>query len=369
MRAPYTSRGMGTRTTKSSRSAASATGGRTTVTATRSIARKPKGTPSGGQFKGTVHGEAEGAVIAGLPPLDDEEAMARMVKSAVYYESRSPLNRDEIFQESALNYLEARDRLQTAIANGEHVEPVRELSGYIQRIVKNVAFATGGKIRYEDEVATNQWKGRCAELSDELRRPLNATEEDALAAEVREGFPTGRRPIEGFHRNDSKGRATKVRTVPLHAGEEGRSLSDTIAAPTQLADEGDFAPGSIGAMVTDLLESGGRPNQARAKAFAWGAMAEASGAPMAEVASLSELRAARIRNEVQQAGGAGALVDRWRDESISESERKALFAPFNDKLTYSEQSDVADLIERSAPWGDRLWDAAITSATRQRSHD
>lgn len=278
---------------------------------------------------------------------------------------------DDLTQEVLVQYYAALERRKEAASNGIAVEPIRDYAGFIHVIARRTALATGPQaLRAEDRRAMQRYEAECTELQAEYGRPLTRAEEDQVAADVIESMPPRRRPTAAFHRQVRAMRSTvSLDANDLYDRPRIDGIQDSIVDDSHAyAGDDEFAEGSKAATIERLTEEGGRANFAKGRVMAWDAIAEQIGKPQARPEVITERRAADVRRIAKDAGGADQLVDAWRNETISEDQADALFAPFGGStISFDDQCAVVEAFDRCGIYGPEAWDSAVTASTKKRS--
>lgn len=341
--------------------------------------RQPAGIPVGGQFAASAHTEADLSLdeVSGLTVTD--EMIAQFAAEAARNEAgRYPgqIDRDDLAQEAALEYVKRRKKNLDAIASGDvSAEQSAVLLShpgpYIQTIAHGLAqrVVTGFEQSYERSAIKGYLDAKRS-LEQHLGRALTGAEEDDLATQIRDDQPPGRRAKEGFHR-------TAPGTVSLDDEDGPDRLSKMAAAGATGTDlgtsggGGDVPEGTMAAALLDAIDAGEANARADARRNAWAAVAEMRGVPNVIAESLSESEAAAARRALNDHGGAVAVARMWSAETAETPAQiaacEALFVPFGGTTDFDDQEAiVATLISLRDSGADQMFDFAIGSATRKR---
>ncbi|MHA3724253.1 hypothetical protein ACXR2T_10275 [Leucobacter sp. HY1910] len=213
-------------------------------------------------------------------------------------------------------------------------------------------------------------RGRLAErrreLETELGRELGRREYEALADEVRESFPPGRRPAPDYHFSLSQ-----VVTSDLSEDgfEDGQiDLRPFIAREDEYRFEQTPEDGAEAFdRATERLESKSATRH-DLKADLWGVMREADDQlPATQRMTANEASAARKVLKAARDGAFGAAA-RFVDGESTPAEEQALFAPFGGKrLSPAQRLAVASKLSEHADFGHHIWNSAVLSSTKQAS--
>lgn len=307
---------------------------------TGSIARRPKGTPVGGQFAHRHHPES-------TTELSDE-GIARAINKATRASNalarRYGLDADDLRQDTLLAYVTQVHK------SGE--ETITNPNGYIETIARKHAVSSMmGTNRTEVRQALAAFNARINAEAQLAGRDLTAEERDVIAEQVRQAQKPGRRAPEGFHR--------PIRHLPLDTAIVG----DLVDEGTPATGRG-FEPTSVAAKAERLLAEGKR---VEARRLAWDAIAEGHGAPLVAVGTISEVAATNARRTVSEAGGVVAIVDATPPDAPLSPEAQAVLAPFG-AISQLDQDRVFDLLTTYPAVADQLWETALSRATVARSN-
>lgn len=232
---------------------------------------------------------------------------------------------------------------------------------YLYTLTKNLsARSVSGFQRGEDFKAHRKFEAALTDATQQAGRVLSEGEVSKLADEVRMSFEPGRRPKHDFWVKKNH------KEFSLDA-----SQRDLIDPSTDRAEQSALESSATSHMdqaldMIDEREDRPGPSSREERVIAWAAIAESVDGPPVRESSLSEKKAAESRRLVRKSDGPRRLAAAWRKEVISPEQEKSLFAPFGD-IGFEDKSRVCSTIERAGVYGDELWDAAMTGATRQRA--
>lgn len=236
--------------------------------------------------------------------------------------------------------------------------------GYLHTVVSNSARKTRRRLWYGDQIhsstaaALRKLNDQVAAEEQRLGRQVTGRERDAMAERIRAEMPDGSRAPVGFqnqhHRPVSTDELTESDQVRMHQWSEPMDYSHADDEMTEPAEE-----------VLNLMEAGGRANQAQARKMAWDAVASQTGAPGVKKNCFKPSEATKLRATAAGMGGAGALAARVRDGSDGPGEADVLFAPFggSQAMTADEQERAVGMLTRNPAYSDTLWDSAVSAAT------
>lgn len=335
------------------------------------VGRVPGGIPTGGQFASQRRGEADVDLASpDIAPRDtggltDVELRDHAARSARFFARRYDLpDAEDLMQESLVAFLLARRNAQARRdADDAHQsfpldDPMAQ-AAYLHTTTGRMATRVqrdGSKLHSSDITGLSRFSARSAEMENVVGRALTGTERDALAEQIRNEFPPGDRPTEGFH--------NRVRSF---VGLEHAEMipATTVFEPGTDSHERGHAPGGLADEVERLRDEGGRTNQAQAKRLAWDAYAETIGAPKVATSSFKPGVATKLRTTVSDLGGASELVSQWNSGQETPEGERVLFAPFGgpNRLSADEKHSIIEALGRNPQFTDRLWDTAVTAAT------
>jgi len=316
----------------------------------RTQPRQPSGTPAGGRFAGKANPES------GVELSDEVAAMAIRVAESAHakYERLWGLEVNTVAGDTILAFV-------SSVSNTGQVP--RCPRAWCRSVAKTLALRQlAGSDRTEVRQALSAYRSECAELTQSLGRRLTHSEENAVAARIREAQRPTRKAPHNFHRQ------IKVESLDVTTDEPDLLVAryrnhrkiDPLYVEAESSDD-DFEIGSIGDRVERLAAEG---KTTEARRLAYSAIAERAGAPLPGRNTVTERRAAAIRKAVHNAGGVMAAIDQWKDGNQVGS---AIFAPFGDDLSDSQKSSVVGVLEQHPNVANELWDGAVYTATVHRT--
>lgn len=289
-----------------------------------------------------------------------QEALTRVATSVTQSYRIDATNAEDIVQDSWVHLLERDER------RGDIADRVGEKS-FLGLVARKYAANYGNDHRFglrsEDFSGRRTLRAKTAEIEATTGRKMTKTEYEALADEIRESFPAGRRPRVGYHVELSQ----LSLDVPVSSTDPGSAtLGDT------LADEGGIGFHGNGfdqqedaaALALHNLE-----NQRAAKddirRDMWRILStRIDGAPQPVRGSLDATAANRAKRTVAAAGGALELATKWSYAETTPEQEEALFAPFGPDLDNAGRQGVFNVLESNPTYADRIWISGISAATR-----
>lgn len=356
------------------------------------LTRQPPGIPAGGQFAASSRevsnlDELDMAqdVLTDEPGLSDAELLRVAQEASRAHVRRFGGSVDDVTQEVMVNYLTARRR---ALANGG-VTPGAQSGGrpfpteaggqrnYLWTVSRfaSTAHMFQHPLHSSTRSAMAKLVPAVSKREQELSRHLTMSEIDALADQIRASTPESSRPAKDFHRYTKMGNFVGARLGDLgKVAFEGDAYAIGQPVDAEPLDD-DFAPGSLAdrveAMATMKGRSmdAGRAAQRDARRRVWDAIADIHGAPAAKPEHLAPARSTKLRSQAADMGGASRLVTQWESGKETTESDAVLFAPFggSDNLSADQKQLVVDVLARHPAHADRLWDAALSAATRTRT--
>lgn len=206
-------------------------------------------------------------------------------------------------------------------------------------------------------------------LEAERGRALSAHERDALAEEVRLGFPPGRRPPKGYQHQRS--------TVSIGGGERDDDHGYTVHPdvlthqdqyPSEHTEAGDSAAFArhFERMVQDSEAHGDQQEvMARARRQLWRTFREDN----PDIPRITQLGVGEVNTAKRAFRDAGVtpmeFAEAWLYGRSDTALEEAFFAPFGgaQNLSVAQQQAVAQRVTRDLVRGDKLWDAALEAAS------
>jgi len=271
--------------------------------------RQPSGTPVGGRFAGKSN------------PESDIELTA--VDWASLLTPRRGVSEDS-----------QAEAVEIAIRKLRRGASIDNIKGFVDATAKNIESHSNQAKTPLNRIARNEWLRRCDEASQRLRRTLTVDEEDAIAAEIWDGYAISARPTKGFHRL---------------AQEVGFDVVACSAPDPVELDEGSH----LAAVVDSGLDGGYRKSMALAAI-----VADADGPPLVP-GSVTERHAAELRRAVfRDSDGAFAEAKRWTGGWTP------LCAAFGEpELSDAERQVVVDCILEHPVVAESLWSGSISAAS------
>lgn len=340
-----------------------------TITSRTEQPRQPAGVPVGGQFATATRAESATVLLDPSDASHADQAIAELseaeliaaarqsVRTHAYRQGVRFVGEDDMVQETIEKVLQYKRNNEQVIITRPYVHTVG--AGI-------VAQAARGRLRAEDRKAIGIFNRRKGELEEEMGRPLTPTEQDQLAAQIRESWHDPRhRPSADFVA------LAQVRVLSLDAtvgseDEGGRSLADTLSndarLSTSMADADDLAvdPDTMAGQVL----SGARADRNQNRVDAWDIYAEMKDLPTAQAKAVSPRHATAHRARVADAGGVCAAARTWLSGEDSPA-TEALFAPFG-ALDMTARDQVAEALLERSPYAEELWAAAMAKSSRRR---
>jgi hypothetical protein len=215
---------------------------------------------------------------------------------------------------------------------------------------------------HKSHSALKLYQAQLATREELLSRRLSPLERDMLADEVRASLPANNRPSDGFHRprvataslDGLRNRSNGASGIDFTEDGYDRILRDVDERRVEVNLD-DFAEGSSGDRASQFKADG---KQVAARALAWNAIAEFSGAPLCVTEPIGKRAAIRARANVAEAGGP---LDCARTYLETGSSTEDLFAPFG-SITDGERRTVCETLVRHELYAEDLWRVAISQA-------
>jgi hypothetical protein len=315
--------------------------------------RQPRGIREGGQFAGSKNPESQ-VVLEGL---SETQRVARSLirrYGLTNRELNGYMSDDDLTQDAALNYLIASDQSADRLVD----TPPLRTSLLAKRAIINAL--QGGD--HKGHAALRLFRDEKAELERQLERELTPRERDELAEKLRMSIPSHRRPSVDFHLpkrwNSSLDAATEMNGTHGQGKENTLRTAQAVARAVDSSDDvitDDFAEGSIGDQASILKMEG---DQVRARALAWDAIAEFSGAPLTVKGSVGKRVAMAARSAVLEGDGPVGLARTYMDTGRTSDE---LFVPFGD-INDAQRYAVCEIFTKHAEYATELWRVAISQA-------
>lgn len=350
------------------------------------------GVPDGGRFAPTGRRDA-GTDVLGSENSEtpDVAALAAALanlplwsrKSAGHWGIRRRVSVEDLQQEVMVQFLQTlanKRRADGGSLSGRNAAEILN-PAYVHATARRVAanMAAEGRSSIE-QAALRLFRGRREDFSTEHGRELTHTEQDTLAAEVRESFPPGDRPAMGFHR--------QIRTVSMNHDDSERNAHDIDVQVNHfhanmlgaVTDTSEFAPGSTGQQAMHAAEAGGKAGQAAIEDLAWNSLAEQFDAPLAQQGTLANDReVAKTRKEIRAltdslpASGTRPstvldAVNAWENGDLGDDQMEPIFRPFGGaRLTADECDRVARVLKLAGHQrSSQLLDLAVRAAKTPR---
>ena len=311
--------------------------------------RQPRGIREGGQFAASKNPESNVVLMEGL---DETQRVTRSLIRRYGLTNRELngfMSADDLTQDAALNYLIASDQRADRLVDS----PPLRTSLLAKRVVINAM--QGGD--HKGHASLRLLHDEQGELERRLERPLTLRECDELAEKVRSSIPVHNRPSADFHLPKPRNRSIDDAGVGDNADIDPTVLVKmnkvAMSAGAVLTD--DFAEGSIGDQASILKMDG---DQVKARALAWDAIAEFSGAPLAVPGSVGKRVAFAARTAVLEGEGPAGLARTYMDTGRTD---EALFAPFG-AIDDDQRYAVCEVLIKHADYASELWRVAIGQA-------
>jgi hypothetical protein len=300
----------------------------------------------------------------------DGDALLRLARHVALARARGADHdfQQEVTSETIYEFLKTVGNTKAAGTNGIVVNEstAAQMAPYVSMVGRNVvAKLTTSFQQSADRWALTEYLTRRAAIEQAQGAMLTATEEDALAEDIRAGQQNRRRAVAGFHRRDSfRSSLQRVEIVTSSSRDRLPYDTETDECGTPLRSgrtvSSDFEPYSLGDILMSDLEQG-RTNAKAAKHRAWDALAERAGAPMAVRGSLDARGADACTEGVRRSGGPVALATAW-DRGDEVTAHRHLFRPFGE-LDASGKGRVVDLLLGVAePYAVPLHRSAVLAA-------
>ena len=330
------------------------------VSTTSTQPRQRKGTKVGGQYAPTINPESR-VQLSDQPDIDaDMDGVAETQRLARHFIRRYGLHAhtvngyidaDDLTQDAVLAYLVA-----SATERPDGVElPVGVIAKRsIIRALDSGAHRSRGN--YSAMKLLDQTR---VTREAELDRPLTSRELDELAQELRMSLPASHRPGVGFHRPNVTvvsldGATNQVNTDGDRASQIDPMMFQALTEEATVITD-DFSDGTSGDRALRLKSDG---HQVAARALAWDAIAERSGAPLCTTTPIGARAAARARSSVAQAGGVLSCAQSYLKTGTTTDDFFAPFGPIDDV----QRRAVCETLARHESYANDLWRIAISRA-------
>lgn len=237
-------------------------------------------------------------------------------------------------------------------------------AGYLNNVTDGIVqrYSTGSE-QSSDRKAVKQYLESEKHMQNQLGREITESESQALSDEIRLSMPKGRRPVKDFHRMK-----TMVQAVSTQPDSEGRQVwDDWTDSPENDHANTITSTGQVGGASEDQVESlqSNLDNASKKmqKARVYDALASELNAPTVNQFACSASGAKRFRSLIHNVGGPRKAIAAWRNETLTDKEEAALFAPFGSP-GYEDQCAIVDVLENHPSHTDDLWEGALTRSTR-----
>lgn len=306
---------------------------------------------------------------SGNGTVDDEAVLSACRKYARITGSRyrvDPSDVDDLAGETALHWTRYLTNRREKVASGtEDPKPEFNYERHIGHIATGLGqrYASGMPNGGRDLTALTKWLKTREEFETRYGRPMSHAEEDELADQIRTAAPPGRRPVDGFHRLPSMARGVSLDALR----QENTSFEPQVRDAPETPETQDNDAQAHDAL--DIVETGGRGSTAAAKRALWGVMAAGTDAPDVQRGTVSESEARRTRDEMGRLGGASGVVERYGRAEETEEDMEALLRPWGGtaSTTVDQRDAIVEALERDPKYTDDVWDAALYTATAERS--
>ena len=304
-----------------------------TASVTSAQQRQPKGIKDGGQFAGSSNPESNVQLVdVDMDGVTETQRLARnFIRRYGLHDHtvNGYMDSDDLTQDAVMAYLVA--------SQTDRPEGVELPVGVIAKRSIIRALDSGSYRGKGDHSAMKLLDQSRVKREAELDRPLTSTELDELAQALRMSLPASHRPGAGFHRPNAS--ITKFDSMPEGQVDEIMFRASSDEAST----------------ITDDFSEG---NQVAARALAWDAIAERSGAPLCTTMPIGKRAAIRARSSVAQAGGPLSCAQSYLETGTTTDEFFAPFGPIDD----DQRRAVCETLARHENYSDDLWKIAISQA-------
>ena len=315
-----------------------------TALVTSAQPRQPKGVKDGGQFAGSSNPESS------LQLTDvDMDGITETQRLA-----RNFIRRYGLHDHTVNGYMDSDDMTQDAVmaylvaSQTDRPEGVALPVGVIAKRSIIRALDSGSHRSKGDYAAMKLFDQSRMKREEHLDRPLTSSELDELAQELRMSMPASHRPGVGFHRQPAT--MSSLNAMPEQILDE--TMFQIFGGGGDSVDSDDFSNGSLGDRALQLKSQG---NQVAARALAWDAVAEHSGAPLCTTAPIGKRAAIRARSNVAQAGGPLSCAQSYLETGSTTDD---FFAPFG-PIDVDQRRAVCETLARHEHYADDLWMIAI----------
>jgi hypothetical protein len=324
-----------------------------TSTTPGSRARQPRGVPVGGQFARSENPEATVDLIEGA------EETRRIAGSYVRRfglgnkQLNGYMDGDDLVQDAVLAYLVAANAAVADTTRPPDASPIP--TSLIAK--RSIIRALEGK-DHKRFAAMRLFDQEKASREARLARAMSAKELEDLSSEIRLSIPAHSRPSENFHipapvTHGLDWSVTRAKEGGSRPVDHVEVASFQVANSAAEIDTSDFEDGSFGDRASQLKSDG---HQVKARALAWDAIAENSGAPLTLDVPIGKRAAIRARADVVEAGGALACAEQYMASGETTS---SLFAPFGD-LDDAQRRATCETLIRFPDYAADLWKVAIS---------
>jgi hypothetical protein len=215
---------------------------------------------------------------------------------------------------------------------------------------------------HTDSTAYRQWKLVVEQREAEAGRHFTSAELDALAVDIRDGWPDQRhKPRVGFQHE------TKI----VSSDAMGVGFADTFSAGSNHPGADKLSPEAEEKVnrahtIADMVENG-EIDKTTAKRMFWNIMAGELDVPESIQGSVTESRA---RTYIKTVPDGLATANAFLEGTITKPEQDAFFAPFAGgpvPLTNQEMYSIAKAITSRPQIGNRLWRSALDFSNARNS--
>lgn len=355
------------------------------------------GRPKGGQFASTGRHDAGADVLdADSIAMPDVATLAATLadvqrwsrKSANHWGIRRRVSIEDLQQEVMVQFLQTlanKRKADGGSLSGRNAAAILN-PAYVHATARRVAanMASEGRSSVE-QAALRVFRGRRESFSTENGRDMTGMEQNALAAEVRESFPAGDRPANGFHVSPA---VFSLNSDDLPRGDKGSYQESWVVKSAEAqqshaatsVDNDEFADGSTGARAMAAAETGGKAGQAAVEDLAWNAIAERMGAPVAAPGILANDReVAKTRRDIEAltaslpapAARQATVLDAvhaWEKGDLGDEDMEPVFRAFGGaKLSADECDRVGRVLKLAGHQrSNQLLDLAVRAAKTPR---
>jgi hypothetical protein len=321
-----------------------------TASSTSAQQRQPKGIKDGGQFAGSSNPESSLQLVA--HDVDtDMDGVAETQRIARHF-----IRRYGLHDHTVNGYMDSDDLTQDAVmaylvaSKTDRPEGAPLPVGVIAKRSIIRALDSGSHRSKGNYSAMKLFDQIRAKREVEVDRPLTSTELDESAQALRMSMPASHRPGVGFHRSPT----STAQFDSMLENQVDRVMFDISSREVSVITD-DFSKGTFGDRAAQLKSDG---DQVGARALAWDAIAEHSGAPLCTTTPIGKRAAIRARSSVAQAGGPLSCAKSYLETGETTDEFFAPFGPIDDDARYA----VCETLTRHENYADDLWRIAISQA-------